>query len=119
MEVTEAGCCEKWLCFLEEMLEVGGAHTKEQSVSCWERALVLLGPSMVDGGDIRGVSVSPEWCLEAGELELWSPREAGAGKQDQELRARSWHPPLSPWEFLACFQLRRDSLFNVYEESHG
>lgn len=51
----------------------------------------------------RGASLSPE-C-----------KGGRDRKQDQEIRAQSWHLPLSPWEF--CFQLRRDGLFNVYEES--
>lgn len=71
--VAEAGSCEEELCFLEETLESGEISTKDLR---WERPsrelvrLVLSETSMVDGGDTRGVSMSPELCLNADHLEL-------------------------------------------------
>lgn len=64
MEVTEAGCCEAWLCCWEELPEWGGASTQEQrtdlekGLSCRERTLVLLGSSVVDRGAMRSISVT-------------------------------------------------------------
>lgn len=107
------------MCFLEETLESGEISTKGLR---WERPsrelvrLVLAETSMVDGGDTRGVSMSPELCLNADQL---SAREVGADKWDLEVRAWCWRSPLSPVEFLACLQRRRDYLFTVSGEPHG
>lgn len=81
-----------------------GETDPEQGVSCWERTLVLLGTSVVGRGATRSISVT----------RVQGRQSQEAGPRDQ---GTDWHLPLSPWEF--CFQLRRDGLFNVYEESHG